>query len=126
MSYWKAFGLVIFAAVCLIGGTAGSAHAQCSFAAVCATEWSSGSVVSLGGLPGFTSSEADGISGTGLVVGDSVVGGVNYATEWNSGSVINLGGLPGSTENLALGVNDAGQAVGSQHSRLRCPVRHRV
>jgi hypothetical protein len=56
MSHWKAFGLAIFAAVCLLAGTAGSAQAQS------ATEWSGGSIINLG--PGA----ALGINDSGRVV----------------------------------------------------------
>jgi hypothetical protein len=41
MSYWKSSGLAIFASVCLLGETTGSAHAQCNGG--CAVEWSGGS-----------------------------------------------------------------------------------
>jgi hypothetical protein len=56
MSHWKSFGLAIFAAMCLLGETAGAAHAQCSAPPLadrgCATQWSGGAVVNLGRLPG--------------------------------------------------------------------------
>ena len=54
-------------------------------------EW--GDIIDLGGLPGATTSRALGINDSGVVVGYSVVGGVDYATEWSDGSIINLGGL---------------------------------
>ncbi len=66
-----------------------------------ATEWSGGSVIDLGGLPGSTASIASGINDAGQAVGYSSVGDVGYATEWSSGSVINLEGLPGSTVSSA-------------------------
>ncbi len=77
-----------------------------------ATEWSGGSVINLGGLPGYTESSASGVNDVGQIVGYSVVGGVAYATEWSGSSVIDLEGLPGSTKNVALGVNNSGQVVG--------------
>ena len=77
-----------------------------------AVEWSRGSIINLGGLPGFTSSGADGINNVGQVVGWSFVGGDFVATEWSGGSVINLGGLPASTGSAAQAINNAGQAVG--------------
>ena len=43
MSLYKTSGFAIFAAVCLLGETAGSAHAQ-----FFATEWSGGKVINLG------------------------------------------------------------------------------
>ena len=57
-----------------------------------ATEWSGGSVVNLGGLPG--SSSPHGINNVGQVVGKAMSA-TAYATEWSDGSIINLGGLPG-------------------------------
>ena len=113
MSHWKSFGLAIFAAVCLLGETAGSALAQLNTAF--ATEWRNGQIINLGGLPGSTYSEALGINNAGQVVGQSVVDGFNYATEWSHGHVINLGGLPGSTESVASGINNAGQIVGGSY-----------
>ena len=107
MSLCKTFGLAIFAALCLLGESIGSAHAQ-----YYATEWSGGKVINLGGMPGSTSSVAEGINNAGQAVGVSIVRGVDYATEWSGGKVINLGGLPGSTFSAAYGINNAGQAVG--------------
>ena len=68
MSHWKAFGLAIFAAACLLGETTGSARAGCN--GTCATEWSSGGkITNLGGLPGSNGTgEAAGINATGQVV----------------------------------------------------------
>ena len=55
MSHWKSFGPAILVALGLLDETAGSAQAQCaSFGAYCATEWSGGSVINLGGLSGYT------------------------------------------------------------------------
>jgi uncharacterized membrane protein len=97
MSPWKSSGLAIFAVVCLLGETTGSAHAQCdSYVATCATEWSGDSVINLGGLPGSASSGAVSINDLGQAVGESFVGGAETATEWSGGNVINLGGLSGS------------------------------
>jgi uncharacterized membrane protein len=113
MSYWKTFGLAIFAAVCLLDETTGSAHAQCDPSTTfCVTEWSGGKVINLEGLLGTTASQALGINDPGQVVGVSVIGTVNFATEWSGGSVINLGGLPGSTISVAQSINDIGQVVG--------------
>ena len=77
-----------------------------------ATEWSHGSVIGLGGLPGSANSDAASINAAGKVVGWSEVGGTSIATEWSGGSVIDLAGLPGSTYSVATGINDSGQAVG--------------
>jgi uncharacterized membrane protein len=105
MSHWKAFGLAIFAAVCLLGET-GSAHVQCN---PCATEWSDGGVINLGGLPGSTSSSAVSINNAGQAVGSSAFGGEDIATEWSGGSIIRL---EGSTETTATGINNSGLVVG--------------
>ena len=66
----------------------------------------------LGGLPGYPTSEAEGIDGAGQVVGYSFDRFAVYATEWSGGSVINLGGLPGDhAESVAHGINDFEQVV---------------
>ena len=79
-----------------------------------ATEWSGGSAVSLGSLPGSWEGIPHGINDSGDVVGVSLFnGGVAYATEWSGGSIINLGGLPGSTSSDAWAINGAGQIVGT-------------
>ena len=38
MSHWKSSGLAVFAAVCLLGETTGSAHAQCVSPGPCADD----------------------------------------------------------------------------------------
>jgi probable HAF family extracellular repeat protein len=115
MSPWKKFGLGLFTAVWLLDAIAGSALAQC-FRSVehneCATEWSSGGVINLGGLPGFTSSYAWSINDAGQVVGYSIGEGT-YATEWSGGNIINLGGLPGFSFSLSTDINNAGQVIGN-------------
>ena len=112
MLHWKAFGLAIFAALCLLGETTGSAHAQCNIFG-CATEWSVGGITVLPGFPGASASAAYGVNDAGQVVGSSSVGGVVYATEWSDGHIINLGLPPGSTFGVAYNISDHGQAVGS-------------
>lgn len=103
MSRRKSFGLAIFIAIGVFGEETRSAYADCN--GFCATEWSGGSVINLGGLPGFESSEATSINGAGQVVGDSGLSGLRlHATEWSGGSIINLG--PG----VATSINDAGQS----------------
>jgi probable HAF family extracellular repeat protein len=105
MSYWKSFGLAIFAMLCLLGETAGRAAAQ-------ATVWSGGRVRILTGVQGSPAS-AYGINDSGEVVGSSYVGGgQSHATEWSGDKVIDLGGLPGFRYSFAQSINDAGQAVG--------------
>jgi probable HAF family extracellular repeat protein len=117
VSLCKSSGLGIFAAVCLLGETTGLAHAQCapSSSTTCATEWSSGSGVNLGGLQGFTESAANSINNAGQIVGysDAEPEGITFATEWSGGKVTDLGGLPGSPFSRANSINDAGRAVGS-------------
>src|SRR6516225_11798473 len=90
MSLCETSGIAIFAAVCLLGETAGSAHAQ-----FFATEWSGGKVINLG--PGVATSIND--------AGQAVGSGPGGATEWSGGKVINLGG------DFATSINDAGQVV---------------
>ena len=109
MSLCNSSRLAVFAVSLLVVGATGSACAQC---VECATEWSGGSVINLGALPGSTYSFALGINDAGQTVGVSGVGGVGAATEWSGGGVINLGALPGSTSSAATGINDAGQTVG--------------
>jgi uncharacterized membrane protein len=76
MSHWKASGLAIFAVICLLGETTGSAHAQCnSFLSYCATEWSHGKVINLGGLPGSEASVARSINDAGQVVAPALPAG---------------------------------------------------
>ena len=114
MSHWKSSGLAIFAVVCLLGKTTGSAHAQCnSFGTLCAAEWNGGSAINLGGLPGSTGgTQAYDINDVGQAVGVSFVRGSAFATEWSGGSAINLGGLPSSAFSEAFSINDVGEAAG--------------
>jgi uncharacterized membrane protein len=119
MSRLKSLGLALFAAICLLGETAGSAYAQCAIGPTvegytCATEWSGGSVLNLGALPGSIASVANGINDAGQIAGVSypLIGLTSIATEWSGGNLINLGGLPGFTASRAQGINNAGQAVG--------------
>jgi probable HAF family extracellular repeat protein len=114
MSHWKAFGLAIFAVVCLVGGMTGPAHAQCNDG--CAIEWSGGGAVNLGGLPGATYSIANGINDSGQAVGSTAGPDFEYAVEWSGGHVVNLGGLPGFVDSVASSINNAGQVVGVSYS----------
>ena len=102
--------------------TTGSAHAQCTprpGTGGCATEWSHGKVINLGGLPGSMTSAALGINDAGQAVGFSEgLDTQGVATEWSHGKVINLGGLPGSDFSIANGINNAGQAVGQSRYRF--------
>jgi probable HAF family extracellular repeat protein len=85
-----------------------------------ATEWSGGSVIDLGGLPGSTQSSAYSINDAGQVVGLSRIGDYEHATEWSGGSIIDL--LPGSTssDSVAESINDAGQVVGGGCTSSGC------
>jgi hypothetical protein len=108
MSHAKSFGLAILAALSLLGEGTGSAHAQCAPAPgypTCATEWSGGSVINLGG---GVNAVAISINNAGQAVGYN-----GEALEWSGGAVITLGSLPGSSGSQALAINDFGQAVGS-------------
>jgi hypothetical protein len=79
-----------------------------------ATEWSGGSVIILGNLPGSTDGTALAINDAGRAVGYSFIDSSPFttATEWSGGNATNLGGLPGSGFSEAFSINDAGQAVG--------------
>jgi probable HAF family extracellular repeat protein len=120
MSNWRAFGLGMFAAVCLLGESAGLAHAQCVLSEViCAAEWSGGAPINLGALPGSSGSAALSINDAGQVVGYSFDGTIVslHATEWIDGTATALVGLPGSTSSWAQGINNSGHVVGfSQYS----------
>jgi probable HAF family extracellular repeat protein len=87
--------------------TNASAASPCLVGILCATEWSGGSVINLGGLPGSTlpgsiGNVATSINDRGQVVGVSE----GNATEWSGGNVIRLGG------GFASSINDTGQVVG--------------
>ena len=103
------------------GWGANSAHAQCNFLSdlECATEWSGGKIIDLGGLPGSNYSIAQGINDDGQVVGVSeLIGGAALGTtEWSHGQVIALGGLPASNNSFAYGINHDGQVVGYSEVR---------
>jgi probable HAF family extracellular repeat protein len=76
---------------------------------------SGGKIIDLGGLPGFTLSDASSINDTGQIVGFSDRGGIGpfvHATEWSDGQVIDLGAQRFFTNSIALGINNAGQVVG--------------
>jgi probable HAF family extracellular repeat protein len=78
-----------------------------------ATEWSNGSVIDLGGLPGSTSSIAYSINDSGQVVGECLfANGSGIATEWSGGTIINLGSLLESLNSTAYDINNTGQVVG--------------
>jgi probable HAF family extracellular repeat protein len=117
MSPRKTSALATFAAACLLVASSGWAQV-CASSNYCAAEWTNIGAptgtrfISLGGLPGVTSSAALGINNAGQAVGYSVVGGLQYATEWSGGDVIDLGLLPGATSSAALGINKAGLTVG--------------
>ena len=114
MSFCKASGLAIFAVVCLLSETTGSAHTQCNpLVVACATEWSDGGVIDLGGRP---ASIVNAINDAGQAVGAIIGEGGFLAVKWSGGSVIDLGRLPGHDE--ASGVR-SGRSV-----RYRiCPLR---
>jgi putative DNA-invertase from lambdoid prophage Rac len=79
----QGFGLALFTAVCLLGETAGWAHAQCNIV-LCASEWSHGRVINLGGLTGSAENWAVSINDAGQAVGYSIVDGLPIATAKSS------------------------------------------
>jgi uncharacterized membrane protein len=75
-----------------------------------AVEWSGGSIIKLGDLPGIAfASVAYSINDAGQAAGYIQT---SQAAEWSGGGAINLGLLPGATYGAALGINGAGQVVG--------------
>ena len=117
MSHWKSFGPGIFAAVCVLGGTASSVHAQCNTSGSdCATEWSGGGVIELGGLPAQRLARRSALTTPVRRSGYSAVGNDEVATEWSGGSVINLGGVTGYANSEADSINRAGQAAGVSYN----------
>jgi probable HAF family extracellular repeat protein len=112
MSHWKSFGLATFAVVCLLGEATGSAFAQCSPGAMCATEWSNGQAIFLPSLPGTVSSEANGINNPGRWwdTAVSALGAMSPPSGATARSSLPF--LPGSAYSQATGINDAGQVVG--------------
>lgn len=81
-----------------------------------------GTITDLGTLPGGVNSQANWISGNGLIAGISengeidptVPGFAEYrAVLWRNGEIVNLGTLPdGGYESVATAVNNRGQVVG--------------
>jgi hypothetical protein len=84
-----------------------------------AIEWSGGTIINVGGLPGATAGVAFSINDAGHAVGSSIMPTTIYATEWSDGSVIDLGGLSGFTFSEALGINSAGEVVGDSRVNLQ-------
>lgn len=83
--------------------------------------WQDGERTDLGLLPGGASSQANGISSTGLIAGvaengqiDPLLPGVPeiHAVLWQNGSITDLGTLEGGNESVANAVNKKGQVVG--------------
>ena len=79
---------------------------------VYATEWSGGSVIDLGGLPGTTGSFALGINDAGQVVGYSFVGGVASTPPSGAAAASSTSAACRAARSYASGINDAGQVVG--------------
>jgi probable HAF family extracellular repeat protein len=73
-------------------------------------------IVDLGTLPGGTFSSANGVNGTGQVVGSSSNGTTSRAFLYGGGALTDLGALPGDDSSNADGVNGSGQVVGSSYS----------
>jgi probable HAF family extracellular repeat protein len=73
-----------------------------------------GSVQSLGRLPGGRDSQALAINDRGDIVGSARTGaGVKHAFIWSNGRMTDLGTLSGDAESEAFGVNNAGDVVGT-------------
>ena len=115
MSLWKSFGLAIFAVVCLLGETAGSAQAQCESSSIhnCATEWSGGGVINLGGLPGFAASNAYGINDAGQVVGVELSAAASLSPPSGAAAASSTWEACRATRLASHGINNAGQVVGA-------------
>ncbi|WP_131736641.1 hypothetical protein [Actinomadura roseirufa] len=71
-------------------------------------------IVSLGLLPGGTTSRATAVNDQGVIVGyGDTAGGGNHAIRWNpDGHITDLGTLPGGTYSYAYGINNRGDIVG--------------
>lgn len=81
-----------------------------------AVEWQGGSVTSLGGLQGSTTSAAYGINSGGDIVGTSGVGQTegapSHAFLYSHRVMTDLGTIPGDVDSTAYSINDRGQVVG--------------
>jgi probable HAF family extracellular repeat protein len=83
-------------------------------------QWRSGTMTSLGALPGAQWSGPNWISGNGLIAGisengenDPLIGlPQGRAVLWQDGQITDLGTLQGGYESFAWGVNNYGQVVG--------------
>jgi len=89
-----------------------------------AVKWNhSGSVTSLGTLPGDDFSAALGINDRGQIAGYSgnSTAGTDHAVEWNAqGAITDLGASPGQiTDSEAHAINDRGEVVGSDQTAPR-------
>ncbi len=84
-------------------------------ASVEAFVYANGGATSLGALPGYNDSIADGINNSGQIVGGSYNIGSSqfeHAFLYSSGSMLDLGTLPGYESSEARALNDSGQIVG--------------
>ena len=75
-----------------------------------------GEVTDLGTVPGAQSGDGRGISNTGFVVGEGLVGDTVHSALWQKPLAIDLGQLPGTPFTRASAVNDAGWVVGEAHN----------
>jgi uncharacterized membrane protein len=93
-----------------------------------AFEWNNGALVDLEALPGKNSSSG-GVSASGLVAGQSLIGTINPLTGWpegnavfwKDGQIINLGTL-GGHESAAGQVNSRGQVTGYAQNAIPDPL----
>lgn len=90
----------------------------CSTPYETAIQFSNGTLTNLGGLPGYSGSEAHAVNDTDVAVGVScfpdngAVLGKCHATEFSNGQTKDLGLLGGTGESSALAINSSGVAVG--------------
>jgi probable HAF family extracellular repeat protein len=89
-----------------------------------------GEVMDLGVLPGGAVSQANWVSGNGLIAGFSQSGQMdplvgfpeNRGVLWYDSKIVDLGTLPGGHESLALAVNNRGQVVGFGFNNVPDPI----
>jgi probable HAF family extracellular repeat protein len=80
-----------------------------------ATLWQNGTAITLGMLPGDTSSIAHSINDHGAAVGYSAAAGSNapaQAVIWANGTIQGLGTIQGWNQSFGIGINNLGQVVG--------------
>jgi len=79
---------------------------------------SSGTITPLGTLPGGSTSSANAINGSGLIVGQADVAGLSYAVVFNGANPTDLGLPSGYQSSYASAVSNAGQVAGTLNDGL--------